>query len=523
MKKTSLFGLFCVSAILGIALIGNQTAQSEEAVAQPDAASTNLAPVSETNASPGNILPADIDPNSAFAKLARLVQAGVEQSVILAYIDNTYRLFNLDADDIIYLADLGAPAEIIKAAMEHDRQLIQKGISPEAAPLAEVAENIEEQPPEVAADDFYDTLSPYGVWVDIDGYGRCWRPTVNVYNTGWRPYCDNGRWIYTDHGWYWRSGYSWGWATFHYGRWFHHSRHGWCWWPDTVWAPSWVCWRYDRDYCGWAPLPPFAVYRSGVGFVYRGSTVAVGFNFGLNASAFTFVSTRNFCDPKPWRHRIGRGEAVRIYDRTTVFHKINYDQKNRRITNSGIPHRDISAATRQEIRPVSIHQAKGRVVRDKQHERVDRDGRTPIINRPSHASPQKTAPQKIAPSTTRGNAQRPERSSGTPKTWNGGQNNNRESTPQSPQTPQKQTPRAAPRQQERNNVVTPKKNNSNSPARKQVQNNRSNPTPKVKQPRKSETPFAVDTVEGKRERAKRGYRPIVGSGAGMSYETFTGQ
>ena len=67
-------------------------------------------------------------------------------------------------------------------------------------------------------------------------------------------------------GWYWMSDYSWGWAPFHYGRWFHHARFGWCWMPDTVWGPSWVTWRYSDDYCGWAPLPPGAIYRAGVGF-----------------------------------------------------------------------------------------------------------------------------------------------------------------------------------------------------------------------------------------------------------------
>jgi len=513
MKKTGALGFFCMLAILGMVLIGDQTAWSEESRAQPDATGTNLVPTVGMNEPLGNTLPADINPGSAFAELVRLVQAGVEESVILAYIDNTLRLFNLDADDIIYLADLGAPAGIIEAAMEHDQQLIEKGISPEAEP--DVAEEMEEQPPEVTVDEFHDTLAPYGAWVNIEGYGRCWRPTVMVYNTGWHPYCDNGRWVYTDHGWYWMSGYSWGWATFHYGRWFNHSRHGWCWWPDTVWAPSWVCWRYDRSYCGWAPLPPYTVYRPGYGFMYRGSTVVVGFNFGLNVNAFTFVSTRNFCDPKPWRHRIGHGEAKRIYSRTTVFNKINHDRKSRRLTNPGIPHRDISAATQKEIRPVSIHHAKDRVARGKQHERLDQDGRTLTVNRPSRVSPRKTTP-----STTHRNVQQPNRTkthSGSSTTRNGGQNNNRKSsetrnpdrnpnrsTPQSPQIQRKQPPRAAPPQQERKSTVTPQKNKSNNPAGKPPQKNRSNPPPKVKQSRKAHAPPPSAPPEAKRKTQGKG-------------------
>ena len=108
---------------------------------------------------------------------------------------------------------------------------------------------------------FYDTLAPYGTWVQVDGYGRCWQPLVVVSEPGWQPYCDRGHWVYTDAGWYWMSDYSWGWAPFHYGRWFHHERFGWVWTPDTVWGPSWVTWRYSDDYCGWAPLPPFTAYR----------------------------------------------------------------------------------------------------------------------------------------------------------------------------------------------------------------------------------------------------------------------
>ena len=140
---------------------------------------------------------------------------------------------------------------------------------------------------------FYDSLSPYGSWVVVNGYGRCWRPTVCLYNPGWLPYCDRGHWVYTDCGWYWSSDYAWG-ATFHYGRWFRNASFGWCWCPDTVWAPSWVTWRYSNNYCGWAPLPPGTSFQTGVGIVFNGSAVSVGFSFGLGANCFTFVPTHIF-------------------------------------------------------------------------------------------------------------------------------------------------------------------------------------------------------------------------------------
>lgn len=470
MKKTSLFGLFCVAVILGLGLTGGQLASSEEPPAQ--AADTVI------NADPGNALRTGMDPKSALAELVRLIQAGVEEDVILAYIDNSLRLFSLDADDIIYLTDLGAPSDVIKAAMAHDERLIQKGLSGGAAPVAEAVAEVETQSTEVTRDDFNDTLSPYGAWVHIEGYGRCWRPTVAIYNTGWQPYCDNGRWIYTDHGWYWKSGYSWGSTAFHYGRWFRHSRYGWCWWPDTVWAPSWVCWRYDRSYCGWAPLPPHTVYRSGIGCVYRDSRVVVGFDFGLDVGCFTFVAMQHFYDPKPWLHCVDAGEAARIYSRTTVFQQINYDQRNRRLTNSGIPPRNITAVTRREIRPVPIEHPKGGVAQGRPHERIDPNGRALAVNRPRPVSPQKPASSSTPHRTT----QQPNRSEGhgvSVEHVNRGSGNNHKPPPPAVQVQRKPPPPAASRPSERNKVSAPQKNNSNSQARKQAQNNHAKPPPQV--------------------------------------------
>ena len=121
------------------------------------------------------------------------------------------------------------------------------------APTANITAVATAPPPQnVTVNYFYDNLSPYGSWVEVPAYGRCWRPAVVVTNPGWRPYCDNGHWIYTDSGWYWASDYSWGWATFHYGRWCSDVRLGWFWVPDVVWGPSWVSWRYTSDHCGWA-------------------------------------------------------------------------------------------------------------------------------------------------------------------------------------------------------------------------------------------------------------------------------
>ena len=467
-------GLLCMSVLAGMALNGNQTVRGENELFETNAAVTDTTAVYGNPGPPAAALPGGIEPDSALAELVRLVQAGVEKSVMLAYIENTLRLFELDADGIIYLTDLGAPAEVITAAMEHDQELIQKGISPETASTesvspVEAAVDLDGQPQEVTTNVFYDTLSPYGVWVNIDGYGRCWRPSVIIYNVTWHPYCDDGRWIYTDCGWYWKSYYSWGWATFHYGRWFRHARYGWCWWPDTVWAPSWVCWRYDRSYCGWAPLPPYTYYRSGFGIVYRGSRVSAGFDFGLNAGAFTFVAARDFCDPQPRNCRVDNGEASRIYKRTTAFHEISFDRQHQRVSNAGIPHRDIATAARQDIRPVSIHQLEDRGARGRQDERIEERG--PAVNRPGPASFNQTSPS-TARSGNPPSGRRPQyggSASGSSREQDGYGNR----TSQPPQAHQRKTPYIPPGNNAYEQPGTPRRNSANSASQQRDYNNRS--------------------------------------------------
>jgi hypothetical protein len=198
---------------------------------------------------------------------------------------------------------------------------------------------------------FNNSLSPYGSWVNVDGYGRCWRPTVVIYDSSWRPYCDRGHWVYTDYGWYWDSDYSWG-ATFHYGRWFNHPRFGWCWWPDTDWASSWVTWRSSDDYCGWAPLPPFAVFRPGVGFFYRGASVSVGFDFGLNADCFTFVSPGHFSERHPRYYRVEPQRVAQIFHQTTVVN--HFDVNRQFIVNNGISAQRIGTLTHRDMQPVHV-------------------------------------------------------------------------------------------------------------------------------------------------------------------------
>jgi hypothetical protein len=203
---------------------------------------------------------------------------------------------------------------------------------------------------------------------------------VVVYNPGWQPYCDHGHWVYTDCGWYWASDYSWGWAPFHYGRWFQHSRWGWCWTPDTVWGPSWVTWRYSNDYCGWAPLPPRAVYREGVGFFYNGLAVSVGFDFGLSWNCFAFVPIGHFCDPHPRRYCVASAQVTQIYNHTTAIN--NFNGHGRNLANRGIDPEHITAVTHTPIRPVAIRDTTAPFGHGPRADQISRDGRTLIAGRP---------------------------------------------------------------------------------------------------------------------------------------------
>src|SRR5206468_3247092 len=151
----------------------------------------------------------------------------------------------------------------------------------------------------------------------------------------------------------WKSGYSWGWAPFHYGRWFRHGSLGWCWTPDTVWGPSWVTWRTANNYCGWAPLPPGAVFKSGVGLTFHDHRVGATANFNLGPGSYRFVGFQHFSDHHLAQHALPHDHVNRIFDHTIVSTRIAGN--NRTVINHGIPPERVAAATRHDVPRVAIH------------------------------------------------------------------------------------------------------------------------------------------------------------------------
>lgn len=356
--------------------------------------------------------------NPQLSEIVKLIQAGVGESVLQAYVTNSPSAYNLSSDDILYLNDLGAPDSVLTAMLQRDQQAkgaaaVPQPVAPQSqatyatptepppadgyvdsnamaqaevttpplTPPADVEAQVD-QAPNASYSYFYDSLSPYGNWINIAGYGPCWQPTVVVANPGWQPYCDRGRWAYTDSGWCWVSDYSWGWAPFHYGRWFRHNRWGWCWAPDTVWGPAWVSWRYNDAYCGWAALPPAACYRPGFGFTYFGHSVGFNFSFGLGASRFVFVPINHFHDRAPDRYRVQHREVTKIYAATTSRTQIIRGNNNTLI-NRGVPVDRVAAATHTQIKPIRIRTD----ATSPRAPELGRDGRSLAMYRPAMPTP----------------------------------------------------------------------------------------------------------------------------------------
>lgn len=421
MKTRSLTNLSLVLALSALPFVGGCTQSNATNAAST---LTNVPPAAVTSAGANSVataltettntatpvpsaepvLPPNILPATPLADVIKLAQSGVGENVLLTFIANSVKPFDLDSEETVYLNDIGVADGVITMMMQHDQSLkvsvsnlapapaLKPEPVPEPAPqpiaaapsyvaAPPAAPMAEAQPTYVSNNYFYDSLAPYGNWIEVEGYGRCWQPTVVVGNRNWQPYGDRGRWVYSDAGWYWLSDYTWGATTFHYGRWFTHPSRGWCWWPDTVWAPSWVSWRYSGAYCGWAPLPPAACYQPAVGFSYYGSSVGVSFGFGLAASCYTFVPWGGFCAAQPYQYRVPPHYANQVYNNTTVIN--NYGNgNNNTVINGGISPERVRQYTRTEVRTVNLRdQAAG----GPRNERLARDGRTLAVHRPQFA------------------------------------------------------------------------------------------------------------------------------------------
>jgi hypothetical protein len=294
--------------------------------------------------------------------LIKMARSGVDEEVLQSYIESSSDTFDLNAEDIITLKDLGVSSKVISEALRHGNEIDSAaahktikeamGDPGEPSPVLSTAAAVAPPADNLNISFFYESLYPYGNWVMIDGEW-CWQPNATVINEEWAPYCDRGHWIYSDWGWCWMSDYSWGWAPFHYGRWFHHQRNGWCWIPDTDWGPAWVAWRSGNGYCGWAPLPPHSRYVPNSGFYFGATRVGNDFEFNLTLHDYHFLPIGSLDDPHPWRHIVAQRRAEEALGKTS-FVRDGYSFDHGHIFNRGFPIDEVSKTTGRNIHSMTV-------------------------------------------------------------------------------------------------------------------------------------------------------------------------
>jgi hypothetical protein len=149
------------------------------------------------------------------------------------------------------------------------------------------------------------TLTGYGEWVYIEGYGEVWRPYTTVVGVDFTPYETCGSWVWTDWGWTFACEWDWGWLPFHYGRWGWFDDY-WAWQPDYEWSPAWVDWRGGGGYVGWRPQGPIVRdHRGSVG----GGRGATGGSTGFGEGARDHRGEHDGVVVRD--HRTGGGSRVR--------------------------------------------------------------------------------------------------------------------------------------------------------------------------------------------------------------------
>ncbi|HEY2726632.1 MAG TPA: DUF6600 domain-containing protein [Parafilimonas sp.] len=228
---------------------------------------------------------------------------------------------------------------------------------------------------------FYNSLKPYGRWMNNSSYGQVWVSNTREFT----PYSTGGHWAYTDYGWTWVSDYDWGWATFHYGRWSYNSQYGWYWVPGYEWAPAWVAWRNSNDYSGWAPLSP-------------GLDISIGVSAynSIPSGRWVFAPTRYITSPNINRYYVPRTQNVTIIKRTNIVNNVSVRNNVRYV--AGPRREDVERVTHTKIQTYTISNSSraGRTVVNKNTINVYR----PVINNKTVVNNNKTTVNKNSNNTT---------------------------------------------------------------------------------------------------------------------------
>jgi len=298
------------------------------------AASLALAQTTATNLPPG------------IQDVIKLTRSGMTEEVILAELKTAGVSYHLTADQLIFLSNEGVSQNVLNALIQHEEPgpaatPNRPSIPPSGAPPAWARALLPG-----SLDRIRELLAPYGTWVEAPPYGSCWRPTAATADANWRPYTQQGHWLYTEAGWFWHSDYSWGHIAFHFGRWFR-DKGSWLWAPGDEWAPAWVCWREAEGYLGWGPLPPAAAFKPGVGLEFDGAPAADS-AFGLGPEAFTFVPCDHFWDRNLAAAVLTPDRAAEVFKTSAV--KNGYGSVNGIFSVEGVGRERVATLTHREVK-----------------------------------------------------------------------------------------------------------------------------------------------------------------------------
>jgi hypothetical protein len=236
---------------------------------------------------------------------------------------------------------------------------------------------------------FYDSLEPYGEWLEVADYGYVWHPAD--IDEQWQPYTV-GHWVFTDAGWTWVSDEPYGWAVYHYGRWARVQPVGWVWVPETEWGPAWVSWRRSPRHVGWAPLPPEARFRRDVAL-----STWVDAYYDIGPTYYNFVEVRQFGAPRLREVLVPQRENITIINETRNITNITYT--NNVVFNGGPEYDVIVRESAQPIRRLRLERitemdASNRDRRDAWRPRVEGDAlrvMAPPVDVAASVAPKKVA------------------------------------------------------------------------------------------------------------------------------------
>lgn len=307
-------GAQAATASTNTVVITNAPVATNSVAQNASVAGTNLVATISTNAPADTNLVAEIPPtiptnlklSKAVEEVVKLAQSGVGESVVLLYVDKAAGPFDLDADDIVYLNDIGISNAVIASMLNHDgaspelQSALTNKINTTASLPLPTSSNAPALPPSGPAIEYtsnYVATAPApGAQVQYAAPGTVQYPggpeagavqqpvivqepvvvqqpvvveeepvvvtdpavSYGYFYSSLSPY---GSWVLvSDYGWCWRPSVTVlhaGWRPYcHGGRWLY-SDAGWYWHSDYSWG--WAPFHYGRWYCsprhGWVWTP----------------------------------------------------------------------------------------------------------------------------------------------------------------------------------------------------------------------------------------------------------------------------